>query len=77
MDGTRARRTHDAVRARWYAHWRSVRFADHMGFCQAGPPPVGRGSPSPRTIARRILQRTNAAPARLANLVPPEPVRLA
>ncbi len=36
MDATRSRRTHDQVRCRWYAHWRTLRFADHMGFgtCQ-------------------------------------------
>jgi len=32
MDGTRPRRTLDLARQAWYSHWRSVRFARHMGF---------------------------------------------
>ncbi len=33
MDATRARRTKDLIRTRWYAYWRTVRFADRMGSC--------------------------------------------
>src|SRR5262249_6941432 len=32
MDATRSRRIHDSARQSWYAHWRSVRFARHLGF---------------------------------------------
>jgi hypothetical protein len=32
MDATRRRRTTDAHRQRWYARWRCVRFARHLGF---------------------------------------------
>jgi hypothetical protein len=32
MDATRARRTRDDARQRWYASWRSRRFARHLGF---------------------------------------------
>jgi hypothetical protein len=32
MDGTRPRRTLDRSRQGWYSHWRSVRFARHLGF---------------------------------------------
>jgi hypothetical protein len=32
MDGTRPRRTLDRARRDWYSHWRSVRFARHLGF---------------------------------------------
>jgi hypothetical protein len=36
-DATRPRRSRDGARRRWYAHWRSVRFARRMGFA---PPPA-------------------------------------
>ena len=32
MDATRARRTRDRVRQAWYARWRQLRFARHLGF---------------------------------------------
>jgi hypothetical protein len=32
MDATRSRRIRDSARQGWYAHWRSVRFARHLGF---------------------------------------------
>jgi hypothetical protein len=32
MDATRSRRTRDSARQRWYAFWRSRRFARHLGF---------------------------------------------
>jgi hypothetical protein len=32
MDATRSRRIRDSARQSWYAHWRSVRFARHLGF---------------------------------------------
>jgi hypothetical protein len=58
MDATRRRRTHDALRQAWYAHWRCVRFARRLGF--AAPPPlrllvlayVPRGPNSPPVCAR-------------------------
>jgi hypothetical protein len=40
MDATRPRRHRDDARQRWYAYWRSVRFACHLGFASA--PPVGQ-----------------------------------
>jgi hypothetical protein len=43
MDATRPRRSRDCARQRWYAFWRSLRFARHLGF---GPPlapaPLGK-----------------------------------
>ncbi len=38
MDATRTRRTRDVARQRWYARWRAVRFARHLGF---RPAPAG------------------------------------
>ncbi len=32
MDATRSRRTRDAARQRWYAAWRTRRFARLLGF---------------------------------------------
>ncbi len=32
MDATRPRRIRDSARQGWYAFWRSVRFARHLGF---------------------------------------------
>jgi hypothetical protein len=32
MDATRARRNRDSLRRRWYAYWRTLRFARHLGF---------------------------------------------
>jgi hypothetical protein len=32
MDATRPRRSRDYPRQRWYARWRSLRFARHLGF---------------------------------------------
>jgi hypothetical protein len=32
MDATRQRRLKSFARQQWYAHWRLVRFAHHMGF---------------------------------------------
>lgn len=32
MDATRARRLRDSSRQRWYAQWRSIRFARYLGF---------------------------------------------
>jgi hypothetical protein len=34
MDATRSRRSRDFPRQRWYARWRSLRFARHLGFLQ-------------------------------------------
>ena len=36
MDATRSRRTRDCARQRWYAAWRSQRFARHLGFPSLG-----------------------------------------
>jgi hypothetical protein len=38
MDATRLRRTRDDARLRWYARWRSIRFARHMGFTHPDDP---------------------------------------
>jgi len=32
MDATRPRRCRDGARQRWYAYWRSLRFARLLGF---------------------------------------------
>jgi hypothetical protein len=48
MDATRARRTRDRARQRWYANHRQRRFARHMGF-QAGLPPIGDLEPTSTT----------------------------
>lgn len=37
MDATRPRRSRDCARQRWYAFWRSLRFARHLGFAPAAP----------------------------------------
>lgn len=34
MDATRYRRSKSAVHQQWYARWRLVRFASHLGFLQ-------------------------------------------
>jgi hypothetical protein len=50
MDATRSRRTRDAARQRWYAYFRSRRFARHLGF----PPTISLGDklqPCPRRRA--------------------------
>ena len=46
MDATRGRRTRDCARQRWYAYWRSLRFARHLGFTPRTAPP----SPTPSSI---------------------------
>jgi hypothetical protein len=43
-DATRPRRSRDDARRRWYAYWRSVRFARRMGF--APPPPDSNDRPA-------------------------------
>ncbi|MBY0527100.1 MAG: hypothetical protein K2R98_27140 [Gemmataceae bacterium] len=48
MDATRARRTQDSARQRWYAIWRSVRFAHHLG----GPIP-GLSNPQMKKLLDR------------------------
>ncbi|MFN4259988.1 MAG: hypothetical protein ACK4RK_11900 [Gemmataceae bacterium] len=32
MDGTRPRRSQDQIRQQWYALWRAMRFARHLGY---------------------------------------------
>jgi hypothetical protein len=32
MDATRSRRQRDSARQSWYARWRLLRFARHLGF---------------------------------------------
>jgi hypothetical protein len=39
MDATRPRRLRDSARQGWYARWRSVRFARHLGFPPAAVTP--------------------------------------
>jgi hypothetical protein len=56
MDATRQRRTKSLARQHWYAHWRLLRFACHLGFV---PNMGGRGLPEPslrnvKTVAARI-----------------------
>ena len=48
MDATRRRRTRDCARQCWYARWRALRFARHLGFSPA--PAVARkpGTPAAR-----------------------------
>jgi hypothetical protein len=38
MDATRPRRRRDDARQRWYAFWRSLRFARHLGFAPPHAP---------------------------------------
>jgi hypothetical protein len=49
MDATRRRRTRGPARQRWYAAWRSRRFARHLGF----PPASGcrKEAPWPLRLA--------------------------
>jgi hypothetical protein len=42
VDATRSRRTRDAARQRWYAFWRSVRFARLLGFARSAEAPPRR-----------------------------------
>jgi hypothetical protein len=37
MDATRARRTRDRARQKWYARYRQQRFARFLGFPQGAP----------------------------------------
>lgn len=37
MDATRTRRTRDSARQRWYAAWRTRRFAKLLGFIALNP----------------------------------------
>jgi hypothetical protein len=48
MDATRSRRLRDSARQDWYARWRSVRFARHLGF-----PPTGAVAPKPQALPLR------------------------
>jgi hypothetical protein len=49
MDATRPRRTQDSVRQRWYALFRTVRFARYLRFPPPPPPePKDRANNSAR-----------------------------
>jgi hypothetical protein len=55
MDATRLRRTRDRARQRWYALFRSFRFARHLGFTNAvwrPEKPLGPAAPVAATVAR-------------------------
>lgn len=41
MDATRSRRLKSPVHQQWYAGWRLVRFASHLGFLQPANAPEG------------------------------------
>jgi hypothetical protein len=50
MDATRPRRSRDSARQDWYARWRCLRFARHLGFpptAVAGPRPEAPPRPAP------------------------------
>jgi hypothetical protein len=48
MGATSSRRVRDSARQDWYARWRSVRFARHLGFHRTGA--VG---PKPQALPLR------------------------
>jgi hypothetical protein len=48
MDATRSRRIRDSARQGWYALWRSVRFARHLGFS-----PIAVVGPKPEVLPLR------------------------
>ncbi len=56
MDATRSRRTRDSVRRRWYSHWRSYRFARHLGFATL----AGSSSRREMTVSTTPAVRTAA-----------------
>jgi hypothetical protein len=60
MDATRSRRIRDTARQGWYAHWRSVRFARHFGFC---PPAAVLAKPEGAPPLRRAGWLIPARPA--------------
>ncbi len=41
MDATRSRRVKSPVHQQWYAGWRLVRFASHLGFMEPAKVPEG------------------------------------
>lgn len=41
MDATRSRRVKSPVHQQWYAGWRLVRFASHLGFLEPPKAPEG------------------------------------
>jgi CBS domain-containing protein len=53
MDATRTRRTQDTVRLRWYAGWRTRRFARHMGFAPTSQGTLS-GAYNPGRAAMRV-----------------------
>jgi len=55
MDGTRLRRTRDAVRRRWYATYRCRRFARFLGFRLLGT--AEKGMPADQLDRSAVLAR--------------------
>ncbi len=41
MDATRYRRVKSAIHQQWYARWRLLRFASHLGFLEPEKEPEG------------------------------------
>jgi hypothetical protein len=61
MDATRSRRSRDDARQRWYARWRALRFARHLGFVQTehagqplGPPGAMAACPAPGRLSGAV-----------------------
>jgi hypothetical protein len=56
MDATRQRRTKSLARQHWYAHWRLLRFACHLGFVarRANHGLLKTSFPTVKTLAARI-----------------------
>jgi hypothetical protein len=51
MDATRPRRSRDSARRGWYARWRCLRFARHLGFPPAVPVASGPKTPCPDNVS--------------------------
>jgi hypothetical protein len=56
MDATRSRRTRDRARERWYAHWRTLRFARRLGFSPATVVTTGTVSRSAKGLLQGVLE---------------------
>lgn len=57
MDATRPRRLRDSARQDWYARWRCLRFARHLGF-----PSTTAAAPRPEAVPLRCAGWLPALP---------------